>query len=152
MSKRQKDGRVLDHALTFHHRLTEFYQRLAEHQQSPRVQLLLDYFTRHQASLEEMIEAYRRQAPPRILEAWFHCDEEDCHLDCLEATDLSRQMSVDEVIQLGAQVNGCMEKNYRRILAGDEPEEVKDFIRDLLTMEVGEQKKLVRNSQQIVDL
>jgi hypothetical protein len=58
-------------AAEFHKDLHEFYERKSKEVLSPEVETLLQYLSRHEGSLAEIIEAYEDDAPPEILDAWF---------------------------------------------------------------------------------
>ncbi len=152
MAERERAWRVLDHAKQFHSRLKEFYHRLSEEQEQPRVKLLLDYFSDHEANLEQIMSAYEKGAPRSILDSWFECLYDECRLSCFEKMDNIPNMSVQEVIELADRADACLETNYRRLIESDKEPEVREFFSKLLQFEVSEKKKAMRNSQQIVDL
>ena len=57
-------------AAEFHKDLREFYERKSKEVLSPEVETLLQYLSRHEGSLAEIIEAYEDDAPQAILDAW----------------------------------------------------------------------------------
>lgn len=152
MEQRERAWRVLDHAKQFHRRLKQFYQNLSEAEKQPRVKLLLEYFTDHEANLERIITSYEKGAPRAVLDSWFECLYDECRLSCFEKMDHIPNMTVEQVIELAMKADSCIENNYRRLIESDKEPEVRQFFSDLLQLEVSEKKKAIRNSQQIVDM
>ena len=66
--KQTKD--VLDYARTFHRQLSEYYDSLSKLAEKQRVKMLLDYLSRHEKHLDEILADYEEDASKKVMNTW----------------------------------------------------------------------------------
>ncbi len=135
---------ILDHAREFHKKLHEFYQQLANQEESARIKLLLEYLGGHESFLEQGIANFEESASEQILDTWFQFTQDEALLQLPEKLDLKPHMPVEEVIRIGLELDDRLIKLYKDALENSDVPEVQQVFDNLLAMEQQEQRHLVR--------
>lgn len=133
---------ILDYAREFHHKVSEFYQQLADKAQSARVKLLLDYLVRHEKHLERSLKEFEDTISSKALEAWYQYSKEQRTFLPLDALKYSPVMTVDDVMKVGTTIDNCLLASYKGMVDTATTPEVRDIFENLLQME--EQEKHVK--------
>jgi len=143
--KRTKD--VLECIQEIHHKLGDFYHRIAGKAERQRVKMLLDYMCRHERHLEASIAEYEKKASIRVLCTWFKYTADMPDLNCCDFLEKFKpEMAIDTMIGIILRVDDCLIEFYRSIAELCEVEPVREVFRNLLEMEKREEKQFVRDA------
>lgn len=143
---------VLEHARSFHQRVSDFYHRLSDQTDQQRLKLLLDYMAQRERELARALDQFTEGSSREVLDTWFQfcCDDETLKL-CPEAL-LYDDMSPEQIIRAGVALSQCFIDLFGEIANTSDSETVRTVFQSLLESEQREQKKLVRNIQMFMDL
>lgn len=133
---------ILDYARDFHHRVSKFYQQLANKAQAPRVKLLLDYLVRHEQNLEQALKDFEQDASRKAMNTWYQYSKEQRTFAPLDALSYPAEMSVEDVIKIGTAIDNCLIESYKGVVETTANSEVREIFENLLQME--EQEKHVK--------
>lgn len=132
-----------------HQELRDFYAARAEEASRPEVKTLLQYMTRHEDILRQLIAEYEEGAPDDILEMWFKVSPDLKAVKHPDEIGLRADMSVNEVIDKALELDDSLIEVYKALQREVMTEEVGAAIADLLDQEEREEVKLMRT--QLVD-
>ncbi|RKZ45365.1 MAG: hypothetical protein DRQ58_10535 [Gammaproteobacteria bacterium] len=135
---------ILDHAREFHKCLGEFYQNLVEYEEETRIKMLLEYLGRHEKFLEQGIANFEESASEKVLDTWFQFTQDKATLKLPSGNNIKSNMSVEDVIHMGLELDDCLIKLYKDAAEDSEVLEVKEVFNNLLKMEQEEEHHLVR--------
>lgn len=133
---------ILNYASEFHKKAGEFYQRVADKEQSARVKLLLDYMVRHEKHLERTLNEYDKNVSSKALDAWYQYAKENQTFAALESIKYSDNMSVNDIMKIGTTIDNCLITSYKGIVETAATPEIREIFENLLAME--EQQKHVK--------
>ncbi len=143
---------VLDRTVEIHGRISELYDRLGDKAQRPRVRMLLDYLSRHEKHLQESLAIYEHEVSGRVLDCWCRDIPHSIPSDCFECSDLSADMSIDEVINVAVRLDYCLIKLYEAMADCAPYEDVREVFKRLLEMEEREEVEMIRNALQLKEI
>jgi rubrerythrin len=132
-------------AAEFHKDLREFYERKSREVLSPEVETLLQYLSRHEGSLAEIIEAYEDDAPPEILDAWFKVAPELRAVKQPADLEFAPDATVDEVIDKALEMDESLISVYRMLIRQAVPERLREVLQNLVEDEEREEKRLLKS-------
>ncbi len=142
---------VLDHVRSFHEKLADYYARLEGRSERARVCLLLEYLSGHERHLADTLMRYEEKASRGVLNTWFKFSPED-KLRSIQETDLSADMSCDEVVAAALELDERILDFYRDMASRAENPQVRELFEDLLQMERNEERQLTRNALALGDI
>jgi rubrerythrin len=143
---------IIDSARAFHQRASEFYQQLADKAEGARVKMLLDYLVRHEAHLNRALADYTEAVRSRALNAWHQYAQEQCLLQPFDASQYSKDMTVEEVMNIGLNIDKCLIDSYKGMAANASTDECREIFENLLLMEEQQKHKLARIALEIRDM
>jgi hypothetical protein len=114
--------------------------------------MLLDYLTRHERHLEEILSNYEEHVSKRILDCWFSYTPDTIPKECFESCDLDAGMTIDEVIQRAVRLDECLLLLYQEMASRAPHADVRDVFQTLLELERQEEHELVRNALQLKEM
>lgn len=132
-------------AAEFHKDLREFYERKSREVLSPEVETLLQYLSRHEGSLAEIIEAYEDDAPQAILDAWFKVAPELRAVKQPADLEFAPDATVDEVIDKALEMDESLISVYRMLIRQAVPERLREVLQNLVEEEEREEKRLLKS-------
>ncbi|TVS13785.1 MAG: hypothetical protein EA424_20980 [Planctomycetaceae bacterium] len=144
---------ILEHARQFHRQVSEFYNQLRCQAEKERIKMLLDYMIRHENNMVKALEDFERSAPKHLLGACYKVGLQ--FRPCCEVVrelDISTDMSVDEVIQIGLEFNDCLIAVYKDRAENAPDERVRGVFQNLVALAQKEQRLLSRDAQRLLDL
>ncbi len=144
---------ILEHARQFHRQVSEFYSQLRCQAEKERIKMLLDYMIRHEDNMVKALEDFERSAPKHLLGACFKVGRQfrPC-CDVVRELNISADMSVDEVIQIGLEFNDCLIAVYKDRAENAPDEKVRGVFQNLVALAQKEQRLLSRDAQRLLDL
>lgn len=133
-------------AAQFHKDLQDFYQCRSREALSSEVETLLQYLSRHEASLAQIIEAYEYDAPQAVLDAWFKVAPDLRAVHFPEEFEFSPNATVDEVIEKALAIDESLIIVYKMLIRQTGSECLREVLQDLVAEEQREEMRLL-NSQ-----
>lgn len=132
-------------AAEFHKDLREFYERKSKEVLSPEVETLLQYLSRHEASLAEIIEAYEDDAPQAVLDAWFKVAPELRAVRQPADLEFGPDATVDEVMDKALEMDNSLISVYQMLIRQAVPERLREVLQNLVEEEQREEKHLLKS-------
>ncbi|MDX2493994.1 MAG: hypothetical protein QNK27_03420 [Desulfuromusa sp.] len=143
---------IIDSARAFHQRASEFYQQLADKAEGARVKMLLDYLVRHEAHLDRALADYKEAVRSRALDAWYQYAQEQCLLQPFDVSQYSKDMTVEEVMKIGLNIDSCLVASYKGMAENATTAECREIFEHLLLMEKQQKHKLARVALEIDEM
>lgn len=140
---------VLEKAREFHQQLTEFYDRLSDRAERDRVEMLLDYMSRHEEGFEEAFDDYTDEGAEKLLETWMQYGPEEDTLDVPDPGELDADMDVDDVVATALDLDDALVRFYEEVAERAKSSDVRDLFRKLREQQESEKAKLKRAAHQI---
>jgi rubrerythrin len=143
---------ILEHARQFHRQVSEFYDQLCCQTEKERIKMLLEYMSRHEKNMAQTLEDFEHSAPAHLLQTCFkvgHPFRPCC--DVIKELDISSDMSVDDVIQMGLEFDDCLIAVYQDLAENAPDEQARSVFQNLLELEQKEKRQLARNAQRVLD-
>lgn len=137
---------VLNHIREFHKKASALYQELAEKEEQKRLQLLLNYMSRHEAHLEQSLAQYEQETSQKILDTWFQYIPDQQLLQPIQDVEVEPNASVQEIVDLAMRLDDCLIALYKEMIEHAAANEVKEVFQNLLEMEKQEQHQLARTT------
>jgi hypothetical protein len=142
---------VLEHARTFYQRVSELYEKLEGHADQQRVKMLLDYLGDKASELSAALEEFAGETPEGVLDTWFQYAHNDETFVCPDV-DLGRDMSVEDVMKVAAQMHDCAVKVFTELAKCADNDEVRKVFENLSRKTQKEWEKLSRNVGMLLDM
>lgn len=143
---------VLQRARSFHHQLSELYQELSDATDKPRMKLLLDYMSRHEAGLEECLRGYEKLADDRVMEAWFQFTPESVPEQPYAKFEVTPGMCMGDVVRMALEFDNCLLTYYQQLVNEAPSDELRDLFSELLTHGKREAVELSRSALEVEQL
>ncbi|MDX2479807.1 MAG: hypothetical protein QNK24_05675 [Desulfuromusa sp.] len=143
---------IIDSARAFHQRASAFYQQLADKAEGARVKMLLDYLIRHEAHLDRALSDYTEEIRSKALNAWYQYAQEQCLLQPFDTSQYSKEMTVEEVMEIGLNIDRCLVASYKGMAETATSPKVREIFKDLLLMEEQQKHKMARIALEIIDM
>lgn len=143
---------ILDLARDIHHRLSEYFQQLADTEERERIRMLLQYLQRHEEGMENYVNECESLVFDRVLETWYPYVPETNIQNEIQNADLSPTSSLSEIISAAVRLDNCLVNLYRRMADTATSEDVKHLFEELLRLEEKEEFRVVRDTFELADL
>lgn len=142
---------VVDFLETNHRQLKEFYNRHRDTVDSERLQMLLDYISRHEKNIQDMLKTIHEKDRDIILKTWIQ------FVPFTETTRPEEQLTdpedIDIVVQQVLDLDSKLIRFYDKMIhQSGIPEPVKEFFQQLIIMEEKEKTQVTEAAQQIKSL
>ncbi|MEA1876497.1 MAG: hypothetical protein U9N86_06500 [Bacteroidota bacterium] len=143
---------IIDAAEAFHQRASVFYQELKDKAAGARVKMLLDYMFRHEAHLKRALADFKDESKSKVLDEWRQYEQEQCLLQSFDVGQFSENMTVEEVLKIGFNLDSCLIASYKGMAATGASSECREIFENLLLMEEQEKHKLARIALEIDEM
>ena len=143
---------ILELAKNIHHRLSEYFQQLADTEERERIRMLLQYLQRHEVGMENYVNACENLVLEHVLETWYPYVPETNIQNEIENAHISPTSSLSEIISAAIRLDNCLVNLYRRMADTATSEDVKHLFEELLSLEEKEEFRLVRDTFELADL
>jgi len=143
---------IINAARAFHQRASTFYQQLGNQAESAKVKMLLDYLVRHEAHLERALSDYSQEVRSKALNSWYQYAQEKCLLQPFDVSQYPKDMTVDDVMNIGLNIDSCLIASYKGMAEAATSSEVREIFENLLLMEQQQKHKLARIALEIGDM
>lgn len=135
----------LNAAAAFHHRLSELYKAQSTVAEKEDVKLLLQYMSRHEKALEDLIHVYEDDASKAVLESWFKVAPAAARFPDPEELDFRPDLSLDEVMDRARRLDDSLIAMYESLERSAPSEAIKDTLHDLLQEERRSEVRMLRS-------
>jgi hypothetical protein len=143
---------VLERARGFHHKLAELYRQMGESTGKPRLKLLLEYMSRHEAGLEACLQGYEKLADRRVLDTWFQFTPGSVPEQPCPDFDPDAGLSVGEVVRMALEFDACLLRYYEQLVEEAPSDELRDLFQELLECGKREAVELSRSALEVEQL
>lgn len=142
---------VLDQAHAFHAQLAGYFAGLSDASDNERVRLLYSYLSQHEQQLSQVLNRYRSDAPPRLMDAWLQNVPDDRALHTCAVLNLTPDTDPDEVITASLTYDDCLIALYQAMQNASQHPEVREFFEHLQELEQNEKHRTSINMQSLYD-
>ncbi|WP_226702271.1 hypothetical protein [Microbulbifer elongatus] len=122
---------VLKNAQKFHLDMAGVYQQLLESAQDNRTQLLLKHLHEHELRMANNLKNYGAVAEQKVMQTWLQYTHEESAGDLVKNLYLSDKPSIEEINQLGQEVDRYFSDLYHSVYGSIESAEVKEVFENL---------------------
>lgn len=143
---------VLEHIRQFHQEVSNSYQRVSGETDKNRLKLLLDYISEREQQLANAISVFTERTSDKVLDTWFQYTSDDTPIRRLLDSDMSPDMTPDDLMRVTLQISDHFIALHGDIVAAADTDEIRTVFQNLLDEEQKEKEKLARNFQMFMDL
>lgn len=132
-------------ARDYHRRLRDFYSNREREALRPETRALLEYMAQHQDILARVIEEYEKDAPRRVLDAWFKVSPDPKAFKDPETAGFRADMTASEVVELALDLDNCLRDMYRVLIRDATSTELRETLSNLLDEEERQEIRMLRS-------
>ena len=140
---------VLNHARTFHRKLSAFYEGLKESSSRERTRALLGYMSRHEQYLDECLAEFQQDVSRNVLDTYVQFGSEATRFSEIAEFRIRPDMDVEDVVAAAMHFDACLIRFYREMAGYSTSRKVREVFENLMVMEEREQLEL---SKTIIEL
>ncbi|WOX06425.1 hypothetical protein [Microbulbifer pacificus] len=122
---------ILKNAQKFHLDMAGVYQQLLESAQDKRTELLLKHLHEHELRMANNLKNYGAVAQQKVMQTWLQYTHEESAGDLVKNQYLSDKPSIEEINQLGQEVDRYFSELYLAVYGAIESAEVKEVFENL---------------------
>jgi rubrerythrin len=151
MKAYQTVAEILEEVREYHHRLSDLYRVLGSSADSKRLEMLLQYMSRHEQIFERALARYEESGRRKILGTWsqYVADED---LD-LRAVEVKPHAPIDQVVDMALEFDEKLIRFYEDMAKNmSDYEDVRVFFQSLAEQEKQERVQLRINAEMIKEL
>ena len=148
----KKTRDVLEHVKQFHQEIGNRYQRISGETDKKRLKMLLDYISEREQKLADAVSVFTERTSDKVLDTWFQYTSDDTPIQRLLDTDISADMSPDDLMRVTMQISEHFNALYRDIVAAADTDEVRTVFQNLLDEAQKQKEKVARDFQMFMDL
>ncbi len=143
---------VLEHIRQFHQEVSNSYRRVSGETDKKRLKLLLDYISEREQQLADAISVFTESTSHKVLDTWFQYTSDDTPIQRLLDSDMSPDMTPDDLMRVTLQISDHFIALHGDIVAAADTDEIRTVFQNLQDEEQKEKEKLARNFQMFMDL
>lgn len=143
---------ILGYAREFHRFARDYFKQLSDSTQQPRMKMLLDYMSRHEEHLDEILKEHETSTKNKAMEAWFQFSTECSVFKPVKNISYTDELTVDQVFEIAAQIDKCMIDSYNTVINRTSNPEVRELFQNLLEMEEHEKQVRARTALGLMDM
>lgn len=133
---------ILKRASDFHGMLRDFYDTVNDKTQKESVKLLVDYMARREKRLQEITSQVSTEQEKQIAEEWLKYESEFATKNCFDRFKIDENTPVDDVIDIGLQLNQCLINLFHHMAELAPTEQTKALFVAFEVEEIAEKKRL----------
>lgn len=139
-------------ARELHEEIGDRYANLRNQTAQERTRMLLDYLTRHERHLEQVLGRYERDTSRTILDAWYQYAPNHTAEEITASIELFAEMGVDEILGQALRLDDYFIEIYREMASAAPNVHVREVCQNLLDMEQNEKMRSVRGALRLQDI
>lgn len=140
---------IIQHVTSYHRKLEEAYESLADDAEDERARLLLDSLEEYEDELKRVLSRYRDEQHEGLLDTWIQYDPIDQLRAAVDDADLRPDMSLAEIVDQSQRFDRAVVEFYRQVADQISAPRVQELVQALLTLE---ESKQARHSQVSLEL
>jgi len=148
----KKTRDVLEHIRQFHLEVSNTYQRVSDDTDKERLKLLLNYISEREQKLANAISVFTERTSDQVLDTWFQYTSDDTPIQRLLDSDMSPDMTPDDLMRVTLQIADHFIALYGDVVAAADTDEIRTVFQNLQNEEQKEKEKVARNFQMFMDL
>lgn len=129
----------------FHHKLSEFYNKLSIESDKEKIKIILKYIAKHERKMELAIEAYEDKISPRISETWYQFVDKDKARDCFNKIRNLKLDDIGEITKSVVELDYCLINIYKNLADLAPTDEIRKVFKNMSELETHEIRKVVHN-------
>lgn len=143
---------IVDFLETYHQQLHDYFLKYRNTVNSNRLQMLLDYISRHEKNIQEVLETIQEKDRDIILKTWIQfVPFTETILPKEQLTD--QKQNIDSIIQQVFELDDNLIRFYDKMIRQTGiPGPVKEFFQHLITLEEKQKTQVAKAAQQIKGL
>ncbi len=143
---------VVDFLETYHRQLRDYYLKHRDTVNSERLQMLLDYISRHEKNIQDVLTTIQEKDRDIILKTWIqYVPFNESILTEEQLTD--PEQDIDIVVQQVFDLDDNLIRFYDKIIQQSGISgPVKEFFQQLIAMEENKKKQVAKTAQKIKNL
>jgi hypothetical protein len=151
MKAYQTVAEILDEVRECHHQLSDLYRRLEDPADGKRVEMLLEYMSRHERLFERALARYEESGRRKILATWYqYVADEDLNF---RAVEVKPHQSIGEIVDMALEFDEKLVRFYEHMARNmSDYREVGAFFESLAEQEKQEKAQLRINAEMIKEL
>ena len=142
----------VDFGKHLHAETRRLYERLERSADLERVQMLLDYLSRHEQHMEQTLARYEKTARPAILNAWLEYSPKLDVEAVIHACQLSEKPGTDAVFRAAMRFDDTLIALYEEVAGKAVDQTTRTLFADLLHLEQQEKIQVARAAMSLDDL
>jgi hypothetical protein len=143
---------IIDHAVSFHRLLENYFRELSKKTDDQRLKMFLDYLVDHEMSSARYLVEYSESAPHNILDTWFQFSTcEDKFGELKNALKLDKPEE-DRILETLISIYDCFIDQFRSFAVLADLDSVRDVFENIAAHEEKEKRKIIRNSRMMNDM
>ena len=144
---------ILQHLVPdYHRKVSNYYQKMADGDVSPRVQLMLDYLIDHEQHRALALGEFCRDASPHVLEHWFKGVEIKFPEARKDILGEAARTDLDQLIKAAVNYKSDLISYFAHLLERCDGKETTNLFQTLKSQEEKAMKRMIRHSQGLADL
>jgi rubrerythrin len=144
---------VIENSRTVHHQLRQYYKMLEDKSHEERIRMLLEYLSRHERHLEDVLDRFGQQITRHILDMRVQYVPEPADTEISQqALTVTPEMSLENVFKTALQMEDYLIQTYASIAGQTAYPEVRETFEDLIRMETNEKKGLSNALEELMEL
>lgn len=142
----------IDFVRNLHREIKNYCEKILDKSNSEKVKMVLGYVAEHERKMEETLLEYENGLSKSIEETWYQFIELPEKPSCLKDIQLSKEMTIDDVVDLISKVDICLIKLYKKLSEISVTEEAQKVFDNLAKMEFNEFRKVIHNIHRVEDI
>jgi rubrerythrin len=143
---------VLKHAKKFHLQLREFFESLANQENIPRTQLLLEYMISQEINLVESLDHFEQNTPSGVLDTWLQYASDEGILKVPTVEVFQSKKPMDDILEFSMEMSDKLIEVYKLVANEVHDHKVKEIFNNLADMQVQKQKRISMNFDRLMDI
>lgn len=143
---------VLDYGIDLHAQLKGLYDRLGRQSEQARVQMLLDYLSRHERNRQSAMQRFEEGARANVLDVWLQYSPGSEIEELLKSRATAPILTVEDAINIGLAFDDALIALYRQAAEEIDVAEAKEVFQSLADMEEREKQRFVRDAEWSQDM
>ena len=121
---------VLEHIRQFHQEVSDRYRRVSDETDKKRLKLLLDYISEREQKLADAISVFTEGTSDKVLDTWFQYTSDDTPIRRLLDSDMSPDMTPDDLMRVTLQVADHFIALHGDIVTAADTDEIRVILQD----------------------
>ena len=142
---------IINHVKSYHRKLEDVYETLADEHQDERLRLLLDSLEDYEDELKRVLSRYESEQHEGLLDTWIQYDPIDQLRAALDEADLRPDMSLEQIAEQSQKFDRAVVEFYRQVADQVSAPRVQELVESLLSLEESKQERHTQELRELVN-